>query len=241
MSALFIYYGLVVLTTAFFWIADTATARLDRRWRGLVGGLILLTLPAIWRWPVESWIGAMVTPTVGHFVASSWGWLFVKTWIESVIETKADISDQEVLHSYTRVVGRIFLVALPYTVYVGLVSDGYAWVRPALGFIMVYGVAVGLGLRLRGNRKPSSIGIVIAREATAALFIIGPILVLGIFACWATFVAGFYDLFRGIAALDQRQVVKSILHIIVGWYLGMNVAILCQLDRISRARPIPST
>ncbi|HEY3304412.1 MAG TPA: hypothetical protein VGL70_12845 [Candidatus Binatia bacterium] len=185
----------------------------------------------------------MVIPTVGHLGVSSWSYSFVKCWVESAVEARIDVAEIEarILDIYGRVVGRIFVVAVPYILYVGMVSDNYAWIGAALGFLTIYGIAAGLGLRLRGNRKSSSIGIVIAREAASTLLIIGPILLLGIFACWATFVAGFYDLFRGVAALDLRRVVQAILHIIVGWYLGMNVAILCQLDRISRARPIPST
>lgn len=72
-----IYYGLLGNTTVFFWTADTYMGKEDRRIRAFIGAVLLSFLPVLWRWPLESWLGAFFVPTLGHLLISGvlWGLL----------------------------------------------------------------------------------------------------------------------------------------------------------------------
>ncbi len=69
------YYGLLGDFTIFLWSSDTWMANEDRRPRSLIGGIVLAFVPAAWNWPIDSWSGVLLVPTVGHVVVSGsiWG------------------------------------------------------------------------------------------------------------------------------------------------------------------------
>ncbi len=71
------YYGLIAHFTAILWSADTWMGKEDRRVRGVIGGSLLALLPSSWRWPVESWLGVLVVPTLGHLLVSGTVWALI--------------------------------------------------------------------------------------------------------------------------------------------------------------------
>jgi len=72
------YYGLLGNFTVFLWSADTYMGKEDRRASVLIGGIVLVLLPASWRWPVESWLGVCLVPTLGHIIVSGGAWGLLK-------------------------------------------------------------------------------------------------------------------------------------------------------------------
>jgi hypothetical protein len=75
------YYGLLGNVTMFFWSADTFMGKWDRRYRCFWGAALLAPLPILWTWPLDSWIGVVMVPTLGHALTSGVIWGLTRKYI----------------------------------------------------------------------------------------------------------------------------------------------------------------
>jgi hypothetical protein len=71
------YYGLVASVSLFFWSADTYMQKGIRRFRGVVGGVLLLPVPFFIAAVQERWSAALLLPTLGHLAVTAASWPIV--------------------------------------------------------------------------------------------------------------------------------------------------------------------
>lgn len=68
------YYALLLNVTMFFSSADTYMGKGIRRFRGIVGGILLSPVPIIFQQIQTSWSVSFLVPTLGHLVVSGVSW-----------------------------------------------------------------------------------------------------------------------------------------------------------------------
>ena len=71
------YFGVLANVTLFFRSADTYMGKGSKRWRGIVGGVLLLPGPLVYSDLLSSWKATLLVPTVGHMIVSGVSWPFI--------------------------------------------------------------------------------------------------------------------------------------------------------------------
>ena len=64
------YYGLVMNVGIFFWSSDSYFNKIDRRFRGVLGTIIMFMAPFIFDNLFDSWASIILFATLGHVIVS---------------------------------------------------------------------------------------------------------------------------------------------------------------------------
>ncbi len=231
------YFGILANVTLLFWSADTYRGKATKRWRGIVGGILLLPGPLLYGGLLSSWKATLLVPTVGHMIVSGLSWPFTVSLLDSIAESSERglerIRNSAVEALLPRVATRLLFAALAYTGYLAVVYEGRFWFGPFLAFLTFVALLIGQGLRARGRTPTLSVAAKIALISVGTLFTSASILAFSALTAWVAFKAGFYNLFLGLANFNAQAIVRSIFAIILGGYFCSNMMLLYKLDRLS--------